>query len=120
MKAIKVMFLLVTCSLSIMAQSMSVYQGEQQILFNLNEIDSIKFDPTPNMWLNAEKELGFYYAPGWNQTTDPTYTEKNGTYSVTLSKATTEQCAGILQPRQQGAVERSVWHLVYQRQPCRS
>lgn len=79
------------CHLPIMAQSMSIYQGEQQTFFNLSEVDSIKFDPTPNMWLNVEKELGFYYAPGWNQTTDPTCTEKNGTYTVTLNKATSEQ-----------------------------
>ena len=80
-----------TCHLPIMAQSMCIYHGEQQTLFNLNEVDSIRFDPTPNMWLNAEKELGFYYAPGWNQTTDPACTEKNGTYTLTLNKATSEQ-----------------------------
>ena len=91
MKATKILFLMVICSLSVMAQSMCVYQGDEQTYFNLNEVDSIKFDPTPNLWLNAEKELGFYYAPGWNQTTAPAYTEKNGTYSVTLNKATSEQ-----------------------------
>ena len=85
-------FLSLTClPLSIMAQSMNIYQNGEPSCFNLHEIDSIKFDTTPNMWLDAEKELGFYYAPGWNQTTNPTYTEKNGTYTVTLTKATSEQ-----------------------------
>ena len=85
-------FLFLVCvPLSLMAQSMNIYQNGEPTCFNLNEIDSIKFDPTPNMWLDAEKELGFYYAPGWSQTTDPTYTEKNGTYTVTLTKATSEQ-----------------------------
>ena len=91
MSIIKSTLLLMTCSLPVMAQSMSIYQGEQQTFFNLSEIDSIRFNPTPNMWLNTNSTLGFYYAPGWNQTTDPACTEKNGTYTLTLSKATSEQ-----------------------------
>lgn len=91
MNTIKSALFLMICHLPIMAQSMSVYQGDELAVFNLNEIDSIRFDPTPNLWLDAEKKLGFYYAPGWNQTTDPTYTEKSGTYTVTLNKATSEQ-----------------------------
>ena len=77
--------------LQIMAQSMSVYQGEQQTFFNLNEVDSITFDNTHNLWQDANADIGFYYAPGWDQTTDPTYTEKNGVYTLTLKKATSEQ-----------------------------
>lgn len=91
MKSIKILFLMAAYSLSVMAQSMCVYQGNGQTFFNLSEVDSIKFDPTPNLWLNAEKSLGFYYAPGWNQTTDPAYTENNGTYTLTLNRATSEQ-----------------------------
>lgn len=91
MKSIKSFLFLACLPLPLMAQSMNIYQNGESTSFNLSEVDSIKFDPTPNMWLNAEKELGFYYAPGWNQTTDPAYTEKNGTYTVTLSKATSEQ-----------------------------
>lgn len=91
MKSSKILFLMAIYSLSVMAQSMCVYQGNGQTFFNLSEVDSIKFDPTPNLWLNAKKSLGFYYAPGWNQTADPTYTEKNGTYTLTLNRATTEQ-----------------------------
>jgi len=91
MDKIKHVLLLMMCHLPIMAQSMSVFHGEHQTLFNLSEVDSIQFDPTPNLWLDAEKNLGFYYAPGWSQIADPTYTAKNGTYTVTLSKATSEQ-----------------------------
>ena len=91
MKSTKILFLMAAYSLSAMAQSMCVYQGNGQTIFNLSEVDSIKFDPTPNLWMNAEKSIGFYYAPGWNQITDPTYIENNGTYTLTLNRATTEQ-----------------------------
>ena len=91
MKILLTIPLLTLCTLLATAQSMSVYQGGEQSLFNLSEVDSITFDPTPNLWLGAEKELGFYYAPGWNQTSDPACTEKNGTYTLTLSKATSAQ-----------------------------
>ena len=74
-----------------MAQSMTVYQGGQQTFFNINEVDSITFDNTHNLWQDANPTVGFYYAPGWNQTTDPTYTENKGTYTLTLKKATSEQ-----------------------------
>ena len=72
MKQLKVIVLLMLCPLSIMAQSMYIHQNGQQTYFNINEVDSITFDNTPNLWQNANKEIGFYYAPGWNQTTDPT------------------------------------------------
>ena len=91
MKQLEVIALLMLCPLSIMAQSMNVYQNGQMTYFNISEVDSVTFDNTPNLWQNANKEIGFYYAPGWNQTTDPTYTENKGTYTLTLKKATSEQ-----------------------------
>ena len=91
MKQLKVIALLMLCHLTIMAQSMSVYQNGQPTYFNISEIDSITFDHTHNLWLDANTNIGFYYAPGWNQTTDPTYTEKNGAYTLTLKKSTSEQ-----------------------------
>ena len=91
MKKLEAIVLLMLCSLTIMAQSMTVYQGGQQTFFNISEVDSITFDNTPNLWLDANSQVGFYYAPGWNQIADPTYTEDKGTYTLTLKKATSEQ-----------------------------
>lgn len=82
---------LMLCPLSIMAQSMNIYQNGQQTYFNINEVDSITFDNTHNLWLDANIDIGFYYAPGWNQITAPTYTEKNGAYTLTLREATSER-----------------------------
>ena len=91
MKHIKfILFLLIT-PLSALAQSMNIYQDGEQTFFNVNEVDSIVFDNTPNLWQNANVSLGFYYAPGWSQIADPTYTEKNGTYTLTLNRATAAQ-----------------------------
>ncbi|MBO4549205.1 MAG: hypothetical protein J5733_00615, partial [Bacteroidaceae bacterium] len=91
MKQLKTIVFLMLCPLSTMAQSMYIYQNGQQTFFNINEVDSITFDDTPNLWQDANTDIDFYYAPGWNQTTNPTYTEKNGTYTLTLKKATSEQ-----------------------------
>ena len=91
MKRPKLTAILMLCTLHSMAQSMTVYQGGQQTFFNINEVDSITFDNTHNLWLDANPTVGFYYAPGWNQTTDPTYTENKGAYTLTLKKATSEQ-----------------------------
>ncbi|MBQ7462770.1 MAG: glycoside hydrolase family 16 protein [Bacteroidaceae bacterium] len=91
MKQLEATALLMLCSLYSLAQSMTVYQGGQQTFFNINEVDSITFDNTHNLWQDANPQVGFYYAPGWNQTTDPTYTENKGTYTLTLKKATSEQ-----------------------------
>ncbi len=91
MNYIKCILCMLTCSLSVVAQSMSVHQGGEQLYFSLNEVDSITFDTTPNLWQKGNTSLRFYYAPGWNQTADPAYTENHGTYSITLNKATTAQ-----------------------------
>ena len=91
MNHIKTLLCMMACTLSIMAQSMSIHKGDEQTFFNLSEVDSITFDPTPNLWQNAEKSIRFYYAPSWNQIADPTYTEQNGTYTLTLTRATSAQ-----------------------------
>lgn len=78
-------------TMPIMAQSMSVYRGGQQLFFDANEVDSIVFDATPNLWHKATKTLRFYYAPGWTQTADPEHSESNGIYTVTFKRATTAQ-----------------------------
>ena len=79
------------CPLFTWAQSMHIYQNGEQTYFNISEVDSVVFDNTHNRWQDANTNIGFYYAPGWNQTTDPTYTEKNGAYTLTLKKSTSEQ-----------------------------
>ena len=91
MKQLKVIALLMLCPLTIMAQSMNVYQNGQLTYFNINEVDSVTFDNTHNLWQDANPQVGFYYAPDWNQIAAPTYTEKNGAYTLTLSRATSEQ-----------------------------
>ena len=91
MKQLKVIALLMLCPQMTKAQSMSVYQNGQQTFFNISEVDSITFDDTHNLWLDSDKDISFYYAPGWNQIAAPTYTEKNGTYTLTLKRATSEQ-----------------------------
>ena len=87
----KSLLILVVNSMPGMAQSMSIHHGGMQTFFNANEVDSITFDATPNLWQDAAKTIRFYYAPNWNQTADPAYTEANGTYTVTLSRATTAE-----------------------------
>ena len=91
MNHIKSLLCLMTCTLSVMAQSMSVHRGEEQTFFNMNEVDSITFDSTPNLWLDANPALSFYYAPRWNKIADPRHTEENGTYTVTLTRSTSAQ-----------------------------
>lgn len=87
----KTLLLCFCATLPVMAQSMSVYQGDQQIDFDVEEVDSIRFDQTPNLWRNANRNVSFYYAPGWSQIAAPRHTEKNGTHTLTLSTATSAQ-----------------------------
>lgn len=91
MNLVKSLLCFMICSLSVMAQSMSVHQGEEQVIYDLNDVDSVTFDATPNLWRKANISLGFYYAPGWTQIADPHYTEDKGTYTVTLSRSTSAQ-----------------------------
>ena len=51
------------------------------------------FDPNSdfNMWKNAEYNMFFWYAPGWSQIADPTFTDKGNDYTVFLPEATTDQ-----------------------------
>ena len=91
MNHIKCLLFMTIFSLSAMAQSMSIYQGDEHIFYDLNDVDSITFDHTPNLWKSTDKSLSFYYAPGWTQIADPLYTENNGSYTVTLSRSTSAQ-----------------------------
>lgn len=44
-----------------------------------------------NLWPKAEITTpSFWYAPGWNQIADPSYTYSDGTYTVSLPEATTD------------------------------
>lgn len=91
MSIFKCFLFLMISSLSIMAQSMSVYHGENQTFFNISEVDSIKFDDAQNLWQDAKANLSFYYAPGWNKIADPAHTQKNGSYTIKLNTATSAQ-----------------------------
>lgn len=82
---------LALCPLFSVAQSMDIYQNGEPTSYNVNEVDSIVFDATPNLWLESNPSIGFYYAPGWDQIADPTCTERNGTYTLTLNRATSAQ-----------------------------
>lgn len=91
MKPLKSFVLFLSFSLTSLAQSMNIYQDGRQTYFNINEVDSVVFDDTPNLWQNANTGIRFYYAPGWTQTADPDYTENSGSYTLTLGKSTSAQ-----------------------------
>ena len=56
------------------------------------EFDGYTVDADTNLWKSATLSYSFYYAPGWSQITDPTYTtDGNCYYSVALSTATDSQ-----------------------------
>ena len=83
--------LLMAFSTTVLAQSMSIHQNGEETYFNLNEVDSVTFDATPNLWQNANTTIGFYYAPGWTKIADPKYTNEGSTYTVTLTRSTSAQ-----------------------------
>ena len=91
MKSLLFILTFVLCPFLFWAQSMSVHYNEEVVTYNLNEVDSVTFDSTPNLWMETQPTLSFYYAPNWNKTTDPACTEKNGTYTLTLNRATSAQ-----------------------------
>lgn len=54
------------------------------------------YDAATNLWKTYVDDTNsftteFYYAPGWAQIADPGFTGENGTYTVTLPEATTDQ-----------------------------
>lgn len=50
------------------------------------------YDGPFNMWTGATKnDPSFYYAPGWSQLSDPSYSFDGDAYSLTLPEATTDQ-----------------------------
>lgn len=83
--------LLMAFSTTVLAQSMSIHQNGEETYFNLNEVDSVTFNATPNLWQNANTTIGFYYAPGWTKIADPKYTNEGSTYTVTLTRSTSAQ-----------------------------
>jgi hypothetical protein len=53
--------------------------------------NGFKYDSEYNLWKKANVNAPtFWYAPGWNQIADPTYTFDGTTYTVTLPEATTD------------------------------
>lgn len=50
-----------------------------------------KADSEYNMWKGVKNEITYWYAPGWAQISDPKTVEKNGSYTVSLPSATTDQ-----------------------------
>ncbi len=63
----------------------------------LQEHKDHDYNAETNLWkTNVEDaegapEYSFYYAPGWNQLPNPEVTRENGTYSLTLPQATSDQ-----------------------------
>lgn len=50
------------------------------------------YDSPYNLWKTATKKTPtFYYAPGWSQIADPSYSFDGDAYTVTLNAATTDQ-----------------------------
>lgn len=59
------------------------------------DVPQVDWDAASNLWASATLEpISFWYAPGWNQIADPSLTEKDGTYTVVLPEATTDQWMG--------------------------
>ena len=59
----------------------------------MNGFSGFVYDSEYNLWLTATKSTpSFWYAPGWSQIDDPTYTvDSDYTYTVSLPEATTDQ-----------------------------
>lgn len=57
----------------------------------MNGFGGFKYDSEFNLWKVATiSEPTFYYAPGWAQIPNPTYSLNDGAYTVTLPVATTD------------------------------
>lgn len=48
-------------------------------------------DSPDNLWSTANYTTTFYYAPGWTQIADPTYSQDGTTHSLTFAEATAEK-----------------------------
>ena len=58
----------------------------------MNGFGGFVYDSDFNMWKTATiNEPTFYYAPGWTQIGDPSYTAIEGGFTVSLTEATSEQ-----------------------------
>ncbi len=80
---------------SIVAQSLKISKTDGEVLeYQLSEIDSITFASEPmeeNLWDGAQVSTRFYYAPNWNQLSDPSCTYSDESYVVRLTQATFQQ-----------------------------
>lgn len=58
----------------------------------MNGFGGFVYDSDYNMWKTATiGEVTFFYAPGWEQIGDPSYTAIEGGFTVSLTEATSEQ-----------------------------
>lgn len=58
----------------------------------MNGFAGFVYDSAFNLWTPAKKDNpSFYYAPGWSQLPDPSYSFDGDSYSLTLPEATTDQ-----------------------------
>lgn len=58
----------------------------------MNGFGGFVYDSDYNMWKTASvADPTFWYAPGWQQIADPSYSKVDGGYTVSLTEATTEQ-----------------------------
>jgi hypothetical protein len=57
----------------------------------INGFAGFAFDSAYNLWTKATiSKPTFWYAPGWSQIADPTYTQATDGYTITLPSATTD------------------------------
>lgn len=62
------------------------------------EFTGFKYDSEFNLWKAATiSDPTFWYAPGWNQIADPSYTRTDTGFTVTLPEATTDQWQAQMQ-----------------------
>jgi len=60
----------------------------------LEKCQDISYDSSSNLWKSIDESNptpAFWYAPGWSQIADPTWTHNGSEWTVTLPEATTDQ-----------------------------
>lgn len=58
----------------------------------MNGFAGFVYDQEANLWLGATKnDPSFYYAPGWAQIADPSYSFDGDAYTLSLPEATTDK-----------------------------
>lgn len=77
--------------------SNGISQGALPLSFHIDKtamsgFGGFNFEYEHNLWLTATRKINsFFYAPGWAQLPDPSYTFTDDAFSVTLPAATTDQ-----------------------------